>query len=185
MHDERRMKMAAMLRRGLLSRARMLGCCLLAGASLAAASHACPAQSLIGKQAPAFIRRDLGGRSIVLDSLRGKVVLLNFWATWCAPCQTEMPIFDSWQRKYGPRGFQVIGISMDDDSETARKLVERLRISYPVAMGDAELGERYGRVLGLPKTFLIGRDGKVQAQFQGETDLKAMETKLRAALNRE
>jgi hypothetical protein len=74
---------------------------------------------------------------------------------------------------------------MDDDSETARKLVERLRISYPVAMGDAELGERYGRVLGLPMTFLIGRGGKVQAQFQGETDLKAMETKLRAALNRE
>jgi len=179
------MKLVAWFWRGPISKTRTFGFCLLTGASVAAASHACPAQSLIGKQAPAFVRRDLHGHTISLRSLRGKVVLLNFWATWCGPCQTEMPVFDSWQREYGPRGLQVIGISMDDDQETARKLVEKLTISYPVAMGDAGLGERYGRVLGLPKTFLIGRDGKVQARFQGETDLKAMEAQIRAALNGE
>ncbi|MGP8253455.1 MAG: TlpA family protein disulfide reductase [Terracidiphilus sp.] len=165
--------------------ARCLGACLLIVASLAAGAQPAHVQSLVGRQAPAFTRRDLAGKSIRLDSLRGKVVLLNFWATWCAPCQTEMPVFAAWQREYGPQGFQVIGISMDDDQDTARKLVEKLRISYPVAMGDAKLGEQYGEVLGLPKTFLIGRDGKVLAEFQGETDLKAMEAKLKAALSGE
>jgi cytochrome c biogenesis protein CcmG, thiol:disulfide interchange protein DsbE len=140
-------------------------------------------QSLIGKSAPQFARRDLNGRTVDLRSLRGKVVLLNFWATWCAPCQSELPVFNSWQRSYNPRGFQVIGISMDDDADSARSLVNRLRLDYPVAMGDAKLGVRYGGVLGLPKTFLIGRDGKVQAEFQGESDLKSIEGKILAALN--
>lgn len=163
--------------------ARFLGAFALIAASLAAGAQPAHVHSLVGRQAPAFARRDLAGQSIRLADLRGKVVLLNFWATWCAPCQTEMPVFTAWQRKYGPQGLAVIGISMDDDSDAARKLIEKLKIAYPVAMGDAKLGEEYGEVLGLPKTFLIGRDGKVLAQFQGETDLKAMEEELNAALD--
>jgi peroxiredoxin len=165
--------------------ARCLGACALIAANLTAGAQPARLQSLVGKQAPVFVRRDLRGQTINLRSLRGKVVLLNFWATWCAPCQTEMPFFNSWQREYGPRGLAVVGISMDDDADSARKLVEKMRIAYPVAMGDAKLGVSYGRVLGLPKTFLIGRDGKVLAQFQGETDLKALEAKLKAAINPE
>ncbi len=165
--------------------ARCLCICALIAASLAASAQPARVHSLVGKQAPAFNRYDLSGKNIDLASLRGKVVLLNFWATWCAPCQQEMPMFSEWQREYGPQGFQVIGISMDDDADAARKLVKRLGVAYPVAMGDARLGERYGGVLGLPLTFLIGRDGKVLTQFQGETDLKTMEVKLKAALNLE
>lgn len=162
---------------------RFLGACLLIAASLAASAQPARVHSLVGKQAPAFTLRDLRGQDIDLRSLRVKVVLLNFWATWCAPCQQEMPVFSSWQSEYGSQGLAVIGISMDDDADSARKLVEKLKIDYPVAMGDAKLGERYGGVLGLPMTFLINRDGKVVAQFKGETDLKAMEMKLRAALD--
>jgi cytochrome c biogenesis protein CcmG, thiol:disulfide interchange protein DsbE len=163
--------------------ARLAGVCLLVTAGLAAGAQLARVHSLAGQRAPAFTRLDLRGHAIDLGALRGKVVLLNFWATWCAPCLTEMPVFEVWQQAYGPQGFQAIGISMDDDRDAAHKLVEKLKIDYPVAMGDAKLGERYGGVLGLPMTFLIGRDGKVIAEFKGETDLKAMEAQVQAALN--
>ena len=140
--------------------------------------------SLLNKKAPEFTLRDLNGGSIDLASFRGKVVLLDFWATWCAPCQVEMPRFAQWQRQYGPQGFQVIGISMDDDPALARKLYARLKLNYPVAMGDEKLGELYGGVLGLPLTYLIDRNGEVRARFQGETDLKTIEMRLKALLSK-
>ncbi|HMD76446.1 MAG TPA: TlpA disulfide reductase family protein [Terracidiphilus sp.] len=157
--------------------------CLLLGAWFAACSRtACAAESLLNKKAPEFTRRDLNGGNLDLATFRGKVVLLNFWATWCAPCQVEMPRFVQWQRQYGPQGFQVIGISMDDDPELARKLYARLKLNYPVAMGDEKLGELYGGVLGLPLTYLVDRNGEVRARFQGETDLKTIEKRLKALL---
>lgn len=139
---------------------------------------------LIGKPAPIFARKGLGGAPVDLAALRGKVVLLDFWATWCAPCQTEMPRFAKWQRQYGAQGLQVVGISMDDDAEAARRLVRKLGLNYPVAMGDEELGELYGGVLGLPLTYLIDRDGVVRARFQGKSDLKAVEAQVRALVEK-
>jgi len=160
---------------------------LLAGlvaASLAAsaAGTAFAAQNLLNQKAPEFTLKDLNGQSLRLASFCGKVVLLNFWATWCAPCQIEMPVFAAWQRQYAPQGFQVIGISMDDDPAPARHLVERLKLNYPVAMGDERLGARYAGVLGLPLTFLIDRNGVIRARFQGETDVKVIEVRVRALL---
>ena len=152
----------------------------LLAASAAGAAFA--ADNLLNRKAPEFAIRDLDGRMVNLAAFRGKVVLLNFWATWCAPCQVEMPVFAAWQRQYAPRGFQVIGISMDDDPAPARHLVERLKLNYPVAMGDERLGTRYGGVLGLPLTFLIDRNGVVRARFQGETDVKVIEIRVRALL---
>jgi peroxiredoxin len=72
-------------------------------------------ESLLGKKAPEFTRKDFSGANIDLANFRGKVVLLDFWATWCVSCQVEMPTFVQWQRQYGQRGLQVVGISMDDD----------------------------------------------------------------------
>jgi cytochrome c biogenesis protein CcmG, thiol:disulfide interchange protein DsbE len=139
-------------------------------------------QSLVGRRAPGFARRDLTGHELDLARLHGKVVLLNFWATWCAPCQVEMPVFARWQEQYGPQQLAVIGISMDDDSEPVRRMVCAQRIDYPIAMGDAKLGQHYGGVLGLPLTFLIDRNGIVRAKFQGETDLGKIEASLRSLL---
>jgi cytochrome c biogenesis protein CcmG/thiol:disulfide interchange protein DsbE len=141
-------------------------------------------RSLINRLAPEIVRTDLSGAKINLKSMRGKVVLLNFWATWCAPCQIEMPAFSGWQQKYGPQGFQVIGISMDDGEAPVRKVVKRLKTNYPIAMGDAKLGERYGGVLGLPLSYLIDRDGVVRARFQGETDLGTIEKRLKTMIER-
>ena len=157
---------------------------LLAALLLAACFAAAGAQtaSLAGKKAPEFTRTAFNGARIDLAGFRGKVVLLDFWATWCASCQVEMPAFVQWQRDYGSRGLQVIGISMDDDPAVARKLSVKLRLNYPVAMGDEKLGQLYGGVLGLPLTYLIDRSGKVRAIFQGETDLKVIEKQLKALL---
>jgi peroxiredoxin len=142
-------------------------------------------ESLLNKKAPEFTLHDLSGASIDLASLRGKVVLLNFWATWCGPCEVEMPIFADWQRQYGPQGFQVIGISMDDDPALARKLVQKLKLNYPVAMGDEKLGELYGGVLGLPLSFLIDRNGIVREKFQGEIEPKTIESRLKVLLSQQ
>ena len=141
---------------------------------------AVPAQTLLlHKQAPSFIRPDLSGRQVDLAAFRGKVVLLNFWATWCAPCRVELPRFAAWQKRYGTAGLQVIAVSMDDDPALARTAADKLQLNFPVVQGDEELGTKYGGVLGLPITFLIGRDGEVIARIKGATDLHALEGKVR------
>jgi cytochrome c biogenesis protein CcmG, thiol:disulfide interchange protein DsbE len=137
---------------------------------------------LLHKTAPEFVRADLSGRKTDLKSYRGKIVLLNFWATWCAPCQIELPKFDAWQKKYGADGLQVLAVSMDDNDAPVRRIVRRLNLDFPVLMGDAKLGAAYGGVLGLPVTFLIDREGRVVAKLKGETDLDALELRLKQLL---
>lgn len=156
--------------------------CVAHGACFGAAAPV-PATSLVNKMAPEITRRDLSGTEVSLHSLRGKVVLLNFWATWCAPCQIEMPVFARWQQQHGPQGFQVVGISMNDEAAPVRRLVTKFKLNYPVAMGDAELGTRYGGVLGLPLTYLIDQNGVVRARFEGETDPGKIEKQLRRMLD--
>lgn len=155
---------------------------LLAAFFAAGAGTALAAKSLVGKAAPQFTRQDLSGTRISLAALRGKVVLLDFWATWCAPCQIEMPRFVQWQSQYGPQGLQIVGISMDDDPAPVRALTRKLKLNYPIAMGDEKLGELYGGVLGLPLAYLIDRKGVIRARFQGETDLKLIKARLEALL---
>jgi peroxiredoxin len=166
--------------RSAMRRLLMVGLLMLCFA--AAVAHASPVEFLLNQKAPEFTRRDLSGNNLDLANLRGKVVLLNFWATWCAPCLVEIPTFNQWQRQYGTQGLQVIGISMDDDLASALRLTEKLRLIYPVAMGDEALGQLYGGVLGLPLTYLIDKHGIVRARFQGETDPKTIEKQMQELL---
>jgi len=157
--------------------------CLIAGpVAVTAAPAGLASDNLLNHKAPGFALTSLDGHPLRLTDFRGKVVLLNFWATWCAPCRLEMPVFAAWQRQYAQLGLQVVGISMDDDAPPARRMVERLQLNYPVAMGDERLAARYGGVLGLPLTFLIDRNGAVRARFQGETDVKKIESEINALL---
>ncbi len=173
------------MRRTGLERGRILFADLLLAACCAACgARSCfAAGSLLNKEAPEFVRKDLNGATLNLAHYRGKVVLLNFWATWCAPCQVEMPIFSAWQRRYGPQGLQVIGISMNEEAAPVRRLSARLKLNYPLVMGSVQLAERYGGVLGLPLTYLIDRNGRVRARFQGQTDPIAIEKQLRLLLS--
>ena len=150
--------------------------------ALSGAGRAQEPASLVGRRAPEFSLPDLHQGRVDLRLHRGKVVLLNFWATWCAPCKVEMPQFMEWQKEYGPRGLRVVGVSIDDSAAPARAFVEKLHLNYPVVMGNAKLGERYGGVLGVPVTFLIDREGIVRARFDGEEHLAAEERQVRGLL---
>ena len=120
--------------------------------------------------APDFTLPQLDGRDLRLSSYRGKLVLLDFWASWCAPCREETPHLIELQNKYGGRGLQIIGVSMDDSPDPARAFYQQFHMNYPVAMGNAKTGELYGGVLGLPIAFLIKRDGRIYAKHIGATD---------------
>jgi peroxiredoxin len=136
------------------------------------------------KPAPSFSLTDLNGHPLQLADYKGKVVLLDFWATWCAPCRTEIPKFVEWQKQYGPQGLQVIGISMDDSDKPVPGFVQQLGIDYPVALGDAKLADQYGGVLGLPVTFVIGRDGQIHHKHVGLTDMALLEGEVKQLLEK-
>ena len=131
---------------------------------------------------PDFTLTDLNGKTLQLSRYRGKVVLLNFWATWCSPCRSEIPRFVELQNKYDKEGFEVIGISLDDDPKLVRAFCEQFRMNYPVALGDAKLAEQYGGILGLPVSFLIGRDGRIYAKHAGEADISLIEREIHSLL---
>ena len=133
--------------------------------------------------APEFSFTDLSGQKLDLATYRGKVVLLNFWATWCAPCRTETPRFVELQNRYRKQGLQIIGISLDDQTNPVRAFYEQFTINYPVAIGDANLAERYGGILGLPVSFLIDCDGRIHARHAGETDISLIDQEIMSLLH--
>ena len=130
--------------------------------------------------APEFSVTDLSGHKINLNELRGKVVILDFWATWCEPCRKEVPQFVMLQGKY--RGLQVIGISLDDSMEPVQEFYQEFKMNYPVVLGDTALAERYGGILGLPVTFVVDCVGRIRARHSGETDVSSIEAEFRPLL---
>jgi cytochrome c biogenesis protein CcmG/thiol:disulfide interchange protein DsbE len=127
------------------------------------------------KAAPNFTLRDTNGAPVQLSKLKGKVVLLDFWATWCAPCKLEIPWFMEFQQTYATKGLASVGAAMDDEGwEKVKPYLNEHPINYPIVVGDAAFAKRYG-VTALPVTLLIDRKGKIAARHNGLVDRAALE----------
>ncbi len=120
----------------------------------------------------------------MLSSYRGKVVLLDFWATWCGPCKEEIPHLVDLQNRYGSDGLQIIGISMDDSPDPVREFSQQFKMNYPVVMGNAKTGELYGGILGLPIAFVIGQDGRINSRHIGATNSSVFEKEILTQLRK-
>ena len=148
----------------------------------AAAGSACPANAK-----PAnlnFTLKDVNGKSVKLSSYKGKVILLDFWATWCEPCKLEIPWFVEFQNTYGARGLQVIGVSVDDPVEKMRPYVTNLKMNYPALQGlhHDDIQDAYGPLWGVPVTAVISRDAKVCVKHVGISSKDAFEKEIKSLL---
>jgi peroxiredoxin len=132
--------------------------------------------------APDFELQDASGKEVKLSDLRGKVVLVNFWATWCEGCQVEIPWFVEFAKKYEDEGLVIIGISLDDDGwKSVRPWIKEKNVNYTIVIGNRGLGKKYG-LDGLPLTALVGRDGRIADSHNAIVDREATEGKIRALL---
>ncbi len=120
------------------------------------------------QSAPPVVLRDLNGRTVRLKDFRGKVVLLNFWATWCPPCRAEIPELVKWQKEYGLRGFQVIGVTYPPTNRReVRSFLRALKVTYPVLLGQKETKALFDSGETLPFSVVIDREGKVREKIEG------------------
>lgn len=143
-----------------------------------------PVKLKVGDLAPQFARGDLQGHLFDLKAQRGKIVLIDFWASWCPPCILEIPHLGQLQKQYGGRGFQAVGVAMDDSTDTTKETMQKIPFNYPVVLGDAKFGNLYGGVLGLPLQFLVGADGKILAIWSGELPTATLDKGIAAALKK-
>jgi cytochrome c-type biogenesis protein len=132
--------------------------------------------------APDFTLTDIHGASVSLSDYKGKVVLLDFWATWCGPCRVEIPWFVEMQQKYRDRGFVVIGVATRDSAEAVQKFYEQFHLNYPVALGSDALSTEYGGLIGLPTSFVIGRDSRIYSEHTGTTGKDVFEGEIEQLL---
>ena len=152
-------------------------------ASFAAADGgACPADAK-----PAnlnFTLKDINNKDVNLASLKGKVILLDFWATWCGPCKIEIPWFVEFQNKYGKDGLQVVGVSIDDTLEKLKPYVANAKMNYIVLQGldHDDVQDAFGPMFGIPVTAVISRDGKVCAKHVGLSSKDAFENEIKSLL---
>ncbi|MCX6623256.1 MAG: TlpA disulfide reductase family protein [Acidobacteria bacterium] len=161
-------------------------CSLAASAALlavlAGCSHTPPRRG--GKAAPDFSLRDVHGKTVKLSDYRGKVVVLNFWATWCGPCKVEIPWFMEFEQRYKDRGFAVLGVAMDDEGWTVVKpYIEAERVNYRVVVGNDEVSTKYGGVDSLPTTMIVDRQGQIAATHIGLVSKGTYEDDIARLLN--
>jgi len=136
--------------------------------------------------------KNLQGQDVSLSSLKGKVVIVNFWATWCEPCRVEIPWMIGFQQKYADKGLTILGVAMDDEGKSVvAPYVQStqfnvdghaMTMNYPIVLGNDDIAAKFGGLLGFPTTIVISRDGKVQKRFIGLADEAELDKQIKALL---
>lgn len=155
-------------------------------------SEAAPAAAKTLANEPDVTFKDLSGKDVSLASFKGKVVVVNFWATWCEPCQVEIPWMIGFQQKYADKGFTLLGVAMDDDGESVVEPFvqktefdvdgKKMAMNYPIVLGNDDLAGKFGGLLGLPTTFVISRDGKIVKRYIGLASRDDLEGEIKSLL---
>lgn len=135
------------------------------------------------KKAPQFELKDLNGKTVKLSDFKGKVVFINFWATWCGPCRKEIPDFIDMQKTYEKKGFTFIGIALDDYKSVVKYSKDN-KINYPILMGTQETTRLYGGIRGIPTSFLVGKDGNIKQQYVGYRPKNVFEKDIKELINK-
>ena len=147
-----------------------------------AAEEVCPADAKVANFD--FTFKDINGKNVALSAYKGKVVLLDFWATWCPPCRKEIPGFVELYDRYKAQGFVVLGVSMDDSTSDVKKFMRTLKMNYPILLGNEreDVEKAYGPLPGMPTSFVIARDGKICHQHTGFVAKEEFERQIKALL---
>jgi thiol-disulfide isomerase/thioredoxin len=141
-----------------------------------------PSPIKIGAPAPKLVLKDLEGHTVDLESLKGKVVIVDFWATWCEPCQIMIPWLEEFHNRYASQGLEIVGVSMDDDIKDVKPFADKAKMNYPILFGNDAIADAWGGVFGLPTSFMIDRQGKIRATHQGLIGKDVIEKDIRSML---
>src|SRR2546426_6776865 len=166
-----------------LRTARLIGCIAIGliclEAALAFAQEAPIAKTL----ARDWKLADLNGKIVNFSDFRGHVLILDFWATWCAPCRVEIPHFVELQKQYGAKGLAVIGVSLDEQGlEVVKQFAKRFGVNYPIVIGNEKVAQAYGGIDGIPTTFVIDRQGRIVGRHIGYDDKAVFEKEIQSLL---
>ena len=149
-------------------------------------------EQAVGSAAPQFSLKDLKGADVTMAQQRGKVTIVNFWATWCGPCKAEMPILMRLQKVHGPAGLVVLGVSMDEEGASVispwlqkTKFVvdgKQIPMNFPILLGTPQVSTAFGEIEALPATFIIDRQGKIVQRIDGPIEFKDVDKTVKPLL---